>query len=93
MPRDQPGPALLPRAEEIFEENTRLLANPLASPEDSDAALDRGWLMGHFKDASDPRHSEAVEIKWGVHPQGDERAQGYQVIGEADSDGWGGRGQ
>ncbi|MEU9139946.1 signal peptidase I [Streptomyces sp. NPDC048404] len=39
-----------------------------------DAALDRGWLLGHFKDASDPRHSEAVEIKWGVHPQGDERA-------------------
>lgn len=40
-----------------------------------DAALDRGWLLGHFKDASDPRHSEAVEIKWGVHPQGDERAR------------------
>ncbi|MGW1536291.1 signal peptidase I, partial [Streptomyces aureus] len=39
-----------------------------------DAALDRGWLLGHFKDASDPRHSEAVEIKWGVHPRGDERA-------------------
>ncbi|WP_369212713.1 signal peptidase I [Streptomyces flavofungini] len=40
-----------------------------------DAALDRGWLLGHFKDASDPRHSEDVEIKWGVHQQGDERAQ------------------
>lgn len=40
-----------------------------------DAPLDRGWLLGHFKDASDPRHSEAVEIKWGVHPPGDERAQ------------------
>ncbi|POX58767.1 signal peptidase I [Streptomyces sp. Ru62] len=40
-----------------------------------DAALDRGWLLGHFKDASDPRHSEDVEIKWGVHPRGDERAQ------------------
>lgn len=35
-----------------------------------DAALDRGWLLGHFKDASDPRHSEDVEIKWGVHPKG-----------------------
>jgi hypothetical protein len=40
-----------------------------------DAALDRGWLLGHFKDADDPRHSEAVEIKWGVHPPGDERME------------------
>ncbi|MFF6954198.1 signal peptidase I [Streptomyces iakyrus] len=40
-----------------------------------DAVLDRGWLLGHFKDAGDPRHSEAVEIRWGVHPPGDERAQ------------------
>ncbi|MFB6954267.1 signal peptidase I [Streptomyces niveus] len=39
-----------------------------------DATLDRGWLLGHFKDAGDPRHSDAVEIKWGVHPPGDERA-------------------
>ncbi|EDY61878.1 conserved hypothetical protein [Streptomyces pristinaespiralis ATCC 25486] len=39
-----------------------------------DAALDRGWLLGHFKDAGDVRHTEAVEIKWGVHPRGDERA-------------------
>ena len=41
----------------------------------TDAALDRGWLLGHFKDAADPRHSEALEIKWGVHPKGDVRAQ------------------
>lgn len=40
-----------------------------------DAALDRGWLLGHFKEPGDPRHSEDVEIKWGVHPKGDERAQ------------------
>ncbi|MFC5953089.1 signal peptidase I [Streptomyces pratens] len=40
-----------------------------------DAALDRGRLLGHFKDAGDPRHSEAVEIKRGVHPRGDERVQ------------------
>lgn len=39
-----------------------------------DAALDRGWLLGHFKDTADPRHSEDVEIKWGVHPPGDTRA-------------------
>ncbi|MGW7451873.1 signal peptidase I [Streptomyces sp. NPDC054787] len=38
-----------------------------------DAAADRGWLLGHFKDPADPRHSEDVEIKWGVHPKGDER--------------------
>ncbi|MBE3001346.1 signal peptidase I [Nocardiopsis sp. HNM0947] len=40
-----------------------------------DAVLDRGWLLGHFKDPDDPRHSEAVEIKWGVHQRGDERAR------------------
>jgi hypothetical protein len=40
-----------------------------------DAALDRGWLLGHFKDADDPRRSEVVEIKWGVHPRGDGRAR------------------
>lgn len=39
-----------------------------------DAALDRGWLLGHFKDPDDPRHSEDVEIKWGVHAAGEERA-------------------
>ncbi|MBT2365885.1 signal peptidase I [Streptomyces sp. ISL-10] len=38
-----------------------------------DAALDRGWLLGHFKSADDPRHSTDIEIKWGVHPRGDER--------------------
>ncbi|MFJ5553197.1 signal peptidase I [Streptomyces sp. NPDC093225] len=40
-----------------------------------DAPLDRGWLLGHFKDPGDLRHSEEVEIKWGVHPKGEERAQ------------------
>jgi hypothetical protein len=46
-----------------------------------DAPLDRGWIMGHFKDPGDPRHSDDVEIKWGVHPAGDERAE--WVVGEA----------
>lgn len=46
----------------------------------NDGTLDRGWLLGHFKDVSDPRHSEAVEIKWGVHPRGDRRLQ--WVLGE-----------
>ncbi|MER7680399.1 signal peptidase I [Streptomyces sp. NPDC096934] len=40
-----------------------------------DAALDRGWLLGHFKERDDPRRSQAVEVKWGVHPRGDERAR------------------
>lgn len=40
-----------------------------------DAPLDRGWLLGHFKDVGDPRHSEAVEIKWGIHPRDDERLE------------------
>ncbi|WP_017580825.1 signal peptidase I [Nocardiopsis valliformis] len=39
-----------------------------------DAALDQGWLLGHFKDSGDPRHSEDVEIKWGVHEAGEERS-------------------
>ncbi|WP_326701730.1 signal peptidase I [Streptomyces sp. NBC_01754] len=41
----------------------------------ADAALDSGWLLGHFKPPPDPRHSEALEIKWGVHPRGDARAR------------------
>lgn len=41
----------------------------------ADAATDRGWLLGHFKPADDIRHSDEVEIKWGVHPPGDRRAQ------------------
>ncbi|WP_214108124.1 signal peptidase I [Acrocarpospora catenulata] len=40
-----------------------------------DSAMDRGWLLGHFKPPSEVRHSKDVEIKWGVHPAGDERAQ------------------
>ncbi|MGW4642463.1 signal peptidase I [Sphaerisporangium sp. NPDC004334] len=42
---------------------------------DVDAAGDRGWLLGHFKPPGDPRHSDEVEIKWGVHARGDERAE------------------
>ncbi|MFB4318162.1 signal peptidase I [Actinomadura sp. 21ATH] len=41
----------------------------------ADAALDRGWLLGHFKPAGDARHSDDVEIKWGTHPPGDRRAE------------------
>ena len=34
----------------------------------------RGWLIGHFLSDQDVRHTEDVEIKWGVHPRGDQRA-------------------
>jgi hypothetical protein len=42
---------------------------------DVDAPLNRGWLLGHFMPEGDIRRSDDVEIKWGVHPPGDERAQ------------------
>jgi hypothetical protein len=43
------------------------------------AAIDgqdhRGWIVGHFMgDTDDIRTSKDVEIKWGIHPAGDERA-------------------
>lgn len=47
----------------------------------SDAAANRGWLLGHFMPGGDVRHSADVEVKWGVHPRGDMRAQ--WVTGEA----------
>lgn len=40
-----------------------------------DAAGDYGWLLGHFKPDGDMRRSDAVEIKWGVHPVGERRAR------------------
>jgi len=40
-----------------------------------DATVNRGWLLGHFIEQGDPRHSDAVEVKWGVHPRGERRAQ------------------
>lgn len=52
-----------------------VLENVYVGSADVDAADDRGWLLGHFKPADDVRHSGDVEIKWGVHPRGDERAQ------------------
>jgi glyoxylate utilization-related uncharacterized protein len=36
----------------------------------------RGWLIGHFlDDPTDVRSSDAVEIKWGMHPAGEGRNQ------------------
>jgi hypothetical protein len=42
---------------------------------EDDAPASRGWLLGHFKPADDPRHSDDVEIKWASHPRGDHRPQ------------------
>jgi hypothetical protein len=44
------------------------------------AAIDgreyRGWLVGRFADVTQGlRHSEDVEIRWGQHMAGDERAE------------------
>lgn len=44
-----------------------------SAPEDAPA--NRGWLLGHFMPSGDVRHSADVEIKWGAHPRGDQRAQ------------------
>lgn len=44
----------------------------------SDDADDyRGWLLGHFVDPAQagPRSTQAVEVKWGTHPQGQTRAE------------------
>jgi hypothetical protein len=39
-----------------------------------DAPAHHGWLLGHFVDDADPRHTRDVEVKWDVHAAGDERA-------------------
>jgi hypothetical protein len=40
-----------------------------------DGKARRGWLIGHFiDDADDIRATKDVEIKWGAHPAGEERA-------------------
>ena len=39
-----------------------------------DGAMRGGWFLGHFLPPADPRASEAVEVKWGVHRAGDCRA-------------------
>jgi hypothetical protein len=34
----------------------------------------RGWLLGHFIDPPDDvRSNKDVEVKWGIHPAGDQR--------------------
>jgi hypothetical protein len=42
-----------------------------------DSGQHRGWLLGHFVDPAYgvARITKDVEVKWGVHPAGDERAE------------------
>jgi uncharacterized cupin superfamily protein len=36
----------------------------------------RGWLLGHFIDTSKGvRSTRDVEVKWGIHPAGEKRAE------------------
>jgi quercetin dioxygenase-like cupin family protein len=36
----------------------------------------RGWLLGHFIDpAEGVRSTKDVEVKWGIHPAGEKRAE------------------
>jgi hypothetical protein len=41
-----------------------------------DGRESRGWLLGHFIDPDKGvRSSKDVEVKWGIHPVGDKRAE------------------
>jgi len=41
----------------------------------ADGAHHRGWIVGHFVgDGTDVRATKDVEIKWGIHPAGETRA-------------------
>jgi hypothetical protein len=40
-----------------------------------DADKHRGWLLGHFISPPDGvRTTDALEVKWGIHPAGQQRA-------------------
>lgn len=51
--------------------------NWYAGNANDDAPQHRGWLVGHFVDpANGPaRINDDVEVKWGIHPSGDTRAE------------------
>jgi quercetin dioxygenase-like cupin family protein len=39
-----------------------------------EAEAHRGWLLGHFIEPNtDVRSTPALEVKWGIHPAGDQR--------------------
>jgi hypothetical protein len=48
--------------------------NWYAGNANADGQRTRGWLLGHFLgDDGDVRATDAVEVKWGVHPAGERR--------------------
>lgn len=51
-----------------------MAGNVYAGSAAADAPANRGWLLGHFMPKDDVRHSSDVEIKWGVHQAGEQRA-------------------
>jgi hypothetical protein len=40
-----------------------------------DASRYRGWLLGRFVEAPDVRSTTDLEVKWGVHPAGQQRPE------------------
>lgn len=44
----------------------------------------RGWLLGHFiaPEVGGIRSTDALEVKWGIHPAGEQRPGGW-TTGEA----------
>jgi len=45
-----------------------------------DQVRDTGWFVGQFVPPElGPRHQIDVELKWGVHPDGDRRPQGAEA--------------
>jgi len=41
----------------------------------ADASESRGWLLGYFKPEHDARRSDELEVKWAIHPKGDQRQE------------------
>ena len=40
---------------------------------ETDGKKTKNWIVGHFIPPDDIRHSDDVEIKWGVHQKGEKR--------------------
>ena len=55
--------------------SSRMMEQIYVGNAQADAPENRGWLLGHFKPADEPRHSKDVELKWAIHPRGDQRSQ------------------
>jgi len=51
-----------------------LLTRVVTGNAERDGAAHRGWFIGHFVE-SGARHSDEVEVKWGVHALHETRSQ------------------